>query len=128
MTTWNQFVSKYAADHNVSRKVAMKKAGPLWLKQKRTAPRSKNPKLQKPPDISEFPSMKSKKKKKEYTRRIVPQTEVIRKNHLGGAPIPEDRHELLNKRNYKRRFHKRAYVMHDSAFKYMAKKSGVEYW
>ena len=78
MTTWNEFVKEIAEKHGLSRKEAMKKASPLWKKQKRGKRKIKDV-----PVISEYPKVKPKKKKSDKLPRAK-RTKTVRASEFGG--------------------------------------------
>lgn len=71
MTTWREFVKDVQAKKKISYKEALKKASPLWAKQKgkKTKITSKKKKkkvepLKEPEEVVDFPKQEKKKKKK----------------------------------------------------------------
>ena len=98
MTTWNEFVKEIAEKYNLSRKEAMKKASPLWKKKKRGKRSVKDV-----PEISEFPKVKVKNRKKDKLPRAK-RTKTIRASEFGGridiaAPQPKKGYARMRKKH-----------------------------
>ena len=128
---WTEFVKKVRDEHEsqITYKEAMRIASPLWKKRKeepapktpKTRKRKSKKKGEKPPEISEYPKPKTKKK---TTRRKVAKTETTHVTDLGGSlstVIPAAQQKVRGRR----RIRKKHSVLLDSAHKFQARKSKV---
>ena len=126
--TWNTFVTEYANTHKLSRRDAMTQATRAWAKYKKNIPKTNKIKgYQKRNDVIDFTGFKKKSKplKVPGMMRSVPQTEVLRRSDLGGNLIVPSFSERLKNQHKSSRKKRRRNVLHDSAYRYMAQKSGV---
>ena len=126
--TWNTFVTEFARTNKLSRRDAMTQAKRSWAKYKKNIPKANKIKgFQKRDDVIDFTGFtkKSKPKKVPGMMRSVPQTEVLRRSDLGGNLVVPEFAERMKRQHRAKRAKKRRTIMHDSAFRYMASKSGV---
>jgi len=124
MTTWREFVKEVQAKNKISYKEALKKASPLWAKQKskKTKITSKKKKkkadpLKEPEEVVDFPKLVEKKKKGKVVRRRVPPT-ITQLNMRGKKKL-----ERLNK--VRKRLAKKHSILIDHEAKQTAKLSGL---
>ena len=123
MTTWREFVKEVQAKNKISYKEALKKASPLWAKQKikKTKITSKKKRkkkvepLKEPEVVVDFPKQVEKKKK--VVRRRVPPT-ITQLNMRGKKKM-----ERLNK--VRKRLAKKHSILIDHEAKQTAKLSGL---
>ena len=60
--TWNQFVTEYAQQNQLSRKEAMNKARAAWVRYKKANPKGNDiPGFKKRDEVIDFPSVKPRK-------------------------------------------------------------------
>ena len=123
MTTWREFVKEVQAKNKISYKEALKKASPLWAKQKskKTRITSKKKKkavepLKEPDEVIDFPKQVEKKKKKMVRRRVPPT--ITQLNMRGKKKM-----ERLNK--VRKRLAKKHSILIDHEAKQTAKLSGL---
>ena len=122
MTTWREFVKEVQAKNKISYKDALKKASPLWAKQKSKKTKISSKKKRKkadplkvPEEVVDFPKQVEKKKK--VVRRRVPPT-ITQLNMRGKKKM-----ERLNK--VRKRLAKKHSILIDHEAKQTAKLSGL---
>jgi hypothetical protein len=121
MTTWREFVKEVQAKNKISYKEALKKASPLWAKQKskktkKTSKKKKAEPLKEPEEVVDFPKQVEKKKKKMVRRRVPPT--ITQLNMRGKKKM-----ERLNK--VRKRLAKKHSILVDHEAKQTAKLSGL---
>ena len=121
--SWNQFVTEYAQQYQLSRKDAMNKARAPWARYKKANVKGNSiPGFKKRDDVIDFPSVKTKKKK---GGSAIPHTTIHRVNHRGGRIIQPPLSEIVRRKHYAKRKRKKHTVFQDSAYNILAQKTGV---
>ena len=121
--TWNQFVTEYAQQNQLSRKEAMNKARAAWVRYKKANPKGNDiPGFKKRDEVIDFPSVKPKKGKGGSHIR---ETTIHRVNHRGGAIIQPNVAEIIRRQHHTKRKRKRQTIFQDSAYNTLAQNTGV---
>ena len=122
--TWNQFVTEYAQQHQISRKDAMARAKAGWQRYKKSIVKGNAiPGFKKRDDVIDWPPRKKKKTKGGST---VAATTIHRVNHRGGRIIQPDVAEIIRRQHRVKRKRKRQTIFQDSAYNILAQKAGID--